>query len=208
MKEIKNKVREIAEIAKTCPDNLQVVCFETLLKHYLGSLEQTGQEKTTGMPSTGGTPKETAATTTGTPPTNPVKQDDVKDADLHLKAKRFMEKEDVTLEQINNLFYKEGPDIKPLFDDLKTTRMAESQIRVTLLQCLVAAMLNGEFEASITDVKTECTQRKCLDSSNFTANFRNNGTLFDSAKIDRRTQTLRLSDAGRKELADLIKELQ
>ena len=38
MKQIKDKIIEIAEIAKSCPDNLQTTCFETLLKYYLAKL--------------------------------------------------------------------------------------------------------------------------------------------------------------------------
>ena len=34
MSKLKEKVLELAEIAKECPENLQVVCFELLLKHY------------------------------------------------------------------------------------------------------------------------------------------------------------------------------
>jgi hypothetical protein len=35
MENIKNKVREFTGIAKECPENLQVICFELLLSKYL-----------------------------------------------------------------------------------------------------------------------------------------------------------------------------
>jgi len=38
MTKLKEKVLELAEIAKECPENLQVVCFDLLLRHHLDSL--------------------------------------------------------------------------------------------------------------------------------------------------------------------------
>ena len=210
MKQIKDKILEIADIAKVCPDNLQVVCFETLLKHYLTGLTQPPlKSPAEGSPKTTPAHNEAKRSPAETEePANAGKQEDIKESDIHLKVKRFMEKEAVTLDQINNLFFKEGDRILPLFDNLKTTRMAESQIRITLLQSLVNALTTGEFQADVSAVKAECSQRKCLDASNFTANFRNNISFFDDKKIDRKTTSLKLSDPGRKELADVIKELQ
>ena len=57
-------------------------------------------------------------------------------------------------------------------------------------------------------VRTECRDRKTLDSTNFAANYKNNASLFDFEKFDRETKALRLAEDGRKELAQLIKELQ
>lgn len=212
MKNMKDKVLEIVDIAKSCPENLQTLCFEILLKHFLASLEQAPDKSKKEAP-TGTTPKPSEKAE----PSSEVKsdeeaskgvQEDIRESDLHVKMKRFMKKAGVTITELNNLYYKEGDLFLPLFDDLKTTQMAESQIRVTLLQCLVNALTTGEFEAKIEAVRAECTQRKCYNSSNFTANYRNNGELFDSDKIDRKTANLKLSDTGRKKLADLIKELK
>jgi hypothetical protein len=55
-------------------------------------------------------------------------QADITLADLHLKARKFLEKHGVSIGHRNNLFYKEGTEIKPLYDDLKATRMSEAQI--------------------------------------------------------------------------------
>ncbi len=210
MKQIKEKILEIVEIAKTCPENLQAICFETLLKYYLekqSSLPAKGRKDLTAeIPKPGETETESSGRKSKIQPEG--KQEDIKESDLHLKARKFMEKEGVTITEINNLFYKEGDRILPLFDNLKTTRMAESQVRVTLLQCLVNALTAGDFQTQLENVRTECTERKCYDGGNFLTNFRNNRTLFDSEKIDRKITSLRLSEAGKKELAKIIKELQ
>ena len=119
-----------------------------------------------------------------------------------------MEKYSVSLADLNNLLYKEGQQILPLYEDVKTTRMAEAQIRIALLLSLRNALTNGEFEATIDAVRTECRDRKCYDQGNFAANFRNNQSLFDFEKYTKEMAEVRLSENGRKELAQLIKELQ
>jgi len=207
MKNIKDKVLEIADIAKACPENLQAVCFETLLKHFLSCLMPTTEKSKKDETAKPLKEKETPEGKTE-PETQPAKQEDIRDSDLHMKVKRFMQKEVVSLNQVNNLFYREGDKILPLFDDLKTTHMAENQIRITLLQCLVNAFATGEFEADIEAVRAECIQRKCYDSPNFAANFKKNKSLFDFDKFDRTAKKVKLSDTGRKELADIVKELQ
>ena len=120
-----------------------------------------------------------------------------------------MEKQELSLGDLNELFYKEGGQIKPLFEDLKTTKASESQIRLGLLSALRGAIQNGEFEFNGEDVRQQCELRKTYDSTNFKANFRNNKRLFDKFEnYDKENPTIRLSEDGRAELAKLIKELQ
>lgn len=207
MKEMKDKILEIASIAKSCPDNLQAICFETLLKHYLLSLdtviadskpvkEQNLDESISQKSIDVG-----IGLAIG-------QQDELKEKDLHVKMRRFMQSEGITIEDINNLFYKEDGNILPIFDDLKTTRLSESQIRIALLQAVVNAFTAGEFQADVAEIRAECIKRKCYDMSNFTNNFKNNKNLFDFNKFDKSTKTIRLSESGKKELSSLLKELQ
>jgi len=202
MKKIKEKVLEIAEIAKSCPDNLQSICFETLLKHYLATIAITSPLPETIQKEV--KPEQAVAAVEAATQ----KQEDLKETDLHVKVKRFMEKETITIDLLNNLFYKEGDKILPLFDDLKTTRTSESQIRVALLQSLVNAFTTGEFQSSVEEIRDICIQRKCYDKNNFSSNFKNNKNLFDFEKFDRSTTNVKLSDPGKTELANIIKELQ
>jgi hypothetical protein len=201
-----DKVREFADIAKTLPENLQVVCFELLLKHHLEGGGSRPPKDALADPSPTPTPLPPVQVT---PPAEAgSKQEDLKAADLHLKAKKFLEKYTLSLEHLNNLFFKEAGAIKPLYEDLKTTRMSEGQIRITLLLALRSAISTGEFETSVDAVKQECTERKCYDSSNFGNNFNNNKSLFDFDKFAKGITAVKLSEAGRKELADVIQELQ
>ncbi len=205
MEEMKDKVLEIADIAKSCPDNLQVACFETLLKHYLSGLQM----------SPGGSPEAARVTgvqagTENQPNVDAEarqKQDELRDADFHLKFKRFMKNESVPLEDLNELFYKEGEEIHSLYEDLKTTKEAEGQIRITLMQALRNAMGTGEFEADVESVRQDCKARKCYNGPNFTATFRNNKALFDFEKFEKSTKSVRLSETGKKELGKVVKKL-
>jgi hypothetical protein len=205
---LKDKVVEFAAIAKGLPENLQVVCFELLLKHHLDAagVRPAKEAETARDPATGPSPLPAVQVT---PPAEPgSKQEDLKPSDLHLKAKKFLEKHAISIDHLNNLFFKEAGALKPLYEDLKTTRMSESQIRITLLIALRSAIATGEFEATIEAVKQECTERKCYDSSNFGNNFNNNKSLFDFNRFAKGVTSVRLSEPGRKELADVIQELQ
>jgi hypothetical protein len=42
--------------------------------------------------------------------------------DLHLKARKFLTEYSISLDDINQLFFIEGEEIKPLYDDLKPQR--------------------------------------------------------------------------------------
>ena len=135
-------------------------------------------------------------------------QHDLKNTDLHLKAKKFLEKYTLSLDQLNNLLFKENDEIKTLYEDLKTTKTSENQIRITLLLALRNAIKKGDFEASVESVREECAQRKSYDSKNFNANYNNNKASFDFDKFDKDTKLVRLSEEGKKLLAQVIQELQ
>lgn len=127
---------------------------------------------------------------------------------MHLKVRRFLQKYNLTLEDLNQIYYKQGAEILPLYEDLRTTRMAESQIRIALLQALRAAISTGDFEFDGEEVRAETRARKCYDRGNFTANFKNSASLFDGfQKYEKKSPVVRLSEDGRSELAGLIREL-
>lgn len=119
-----------------------------------------------------------------------------------------MEKYKISVEQLNQLFYKEGDSILPLFDDLKTTRTSECQVRVALLKALVNALSSGEFQTNVEEIRSDCQARKCYDTNNWNNNFQNNASLFDFGKYKKDLKTVRLSEDGKKELSELIGELQ
>lgn len=209
MAKLNEKVQEFAEIAKTLPENLQAVCFELLLRDHLERLRPdnaTGKSKadTPAAPS----PKEQGDNVIEVSAADTSKQVDFKLADLHVKARKFLEKYNLSIDHINNLFFQEAKEVKPLYDDLKTTKTSESQIRVALLLALRKAMSTGEFEVETTAVKDECSERKCYDVKNFGNNFNNSKSLFTFDKFTKDTSAVRLAEHGKVALAELVKELQ
>jgi hypothetical protein len=199
--ELKKQIQQFAEIAKECPENLQETCFRLLLENYLGGKKPGGGD---AAPSTKG---KTAEDGTHAARETPAKQGDIQQSDIHVKVKRFMEKNGVTLEDLNLVFYKEADSFLPLFDSLGTTKTSESQIRVALLRCLRTALATGEFEGPLEEVRTESQQRKCYDVNNWRNNFVNNAGLFDNDKFTKDI-TLKLSEDGKKELAAVVKALK
>lgn len=204
----KERVLEIVSIVRECPDNLQPLCFELLLRDYLETRQRPPATSAQGTQAAATTPApEREATADSSPADASMGQQDLKMADLHMKARKFAEKHVISLDQLNSLFYKDGGELKPLYEDLKTTRMAEGQVRVALLHALLAGIKTGEFVADGEAVRAEVQQRKSYDKANFAANFKNNAVLFDGFGSYVKGSPLRLSEDGRKELAELIKEL-
>jgi hypothetical protein len=213
MTKLKDEVLKLVDIAKECPENLQVVCFELLLRSHLESTLRKG-------PPTPATASEAEIK----PPTvlpaaavesNPVipagvqkNAQDIVEPDLHVKVRHFLKKYGITLEQVNNVFYKQDGAFLPLYEDLKTTRMSDSQVRITLLQALGSSFQSGEFQATVETVRQECKDRKCYDGANFAANYTNSSASFDFEKYDKSVIHVKLSEEGKKSLAELIKELQ
>ena len=207
MSKLKDKIIEFSEIAKSLPDNFQVICFELLLKNHLEGGKPPQRES--APPPESPAPSAPLAELQVTPAADlGNKQEDLLLKDLHVKTKKFIEKYAVTLDQLNNLFFKENGEIKPLYDDLKTTRTSESQIRIALLLALQSAISTGDFEIETESVRQQCVERKCYAGTNFAANFKNNKSLFDFDEYTGSTLSVRLSENGKKELADIIKELQ
>jgi hypothetical protein len=126
---------------------------------------------------------------------------------LHMKTKRFMTNNDVTIEHINNVFYMDGENFELLITDFGAKSMADGQMRIAMLQALHQALINGDFTATVASVREECKMRKCLDAANFTANFKNNAGIFDFGEWTKGITDLRLSEDGKKALAEVVKKL-
>lgn len=203
--ELKTRIAEFAAIAKDCPDNLQEKCFELLLTDYLDRKPQAGPSAPRFEERVPTPESETIPTT----PSLPTGQEDIALPDVHVRARRFLERYNVTVEDVNQVFYKEGDQILPLYEDLKTTKASECQIRIALMLAFRSAINSGEFVFNGETVRAECQTRKCYDQPNFVTNFRRNGDLFDAfTGYERNAPEIRLSENGRKALADLIKVLR
>lgn len=202
---LKQKIIEFVAIAKDCPENLQEKCFELLLEDHLkqlhckspGGFDDTQQPKLARDENTKDDDKKTP------------KQEDITDSDIHVKARQFLKSYGLTLSHINQLFYKEDENFLPLYDDLKTTKVSESQIRIALLNSLVNGMSKGNFDFNVESVRNEAQARKCYDISHFSAILTNSKELFDGfTKYNKTIPTIKLSTEGKSKLAEVIKDLQ
>jgi hypothetical protein len=205
--ELKKKILEISEIAKQVPENLQQSCFEILLKDLLATPSQPAPPRE--QPLRRETPTKDLDDKQKTSVDDAVKtQDDLVEGDLHVKVKHFLKKYGLTVGHLNNLFYKEADVVLPLYEDLATTRASEGQLRIALLQALRNAIFAGEFEFNVEAVRQECKDRKYYDSANFATNIKKTLDLFDIDDYTKDTKTAKLSEAGKRELSDIVEELQ
>ena len=203
---LKQKIEEFVALSKDCPENLQEKCFELLLADYLQRL----RPKTPDVAEDAKQPKLTSDEDKkeGEDKKTP-QQEDIAETDLHVKARNFLKKSGLTVEHINQLFYKEEGNFLPLYDDLKTTKAAESQIRVALLHALLSGMHTGGFEFNGESVRNEVQIRKCFDQPNFATIFKKNSELFEGfSNYSKTSPTIRLSADGKARLAEVIKDLQ
>jgi len=203
---LKQKIMEFVALAKDCPENLQEKCFELLLAHHLQHLrpKAPSEREDPNPPKPTGDEDKKEGEDKKTP-----QQEDIAETDLHVKARQFLKKSGLTVEHINQLFYKQEGSFLPLYDDLKTTKTSESQIRIALLHSLLEGMRTGDFAFNGESVREEAQVRKCYDSPNFAAHFKNSKELFDGfSKYNKTSPTIKLSADGKARLAEVIKDLQ
>lgn len=215
MTDLKEKLKEIVDLVGMVPEQFKAQCFELLLKD---AIESTRATSTKG-PTTNGqqAPKENPRRQDLTPKDGEVADeipdastgghDEVANGDLHAKTRKFLERNGISLADVNELFYKEGQEIKSLVEDYHSNKMSEIQIRVALFQSFHNGLATGEFKTTVNGVRAECADRKAIDGPNWAANFKKKASLFDFGEFTRDVSELRLSEDGKLELATLLKGL-
>jgi len=199
---IEAQLKQILALVKECPENLQEKCFELLFAHVIGNSKSPAKNSPPVASIDAPLPDEEDEEKR-----EPMSSgDEIKLSDIHTKAKALIKNNGITIEDINNLFYKENGEFKPLFDDLKTTKMADSQFRLALLESLKNALKDGEFKFTIETIRSLCDTHKCYDKSNFAANFKNNKGLFVD-EYKKGTAEMQLSPQGKKELSRIVAEI-
>lgn len=198
MKISKETLNEIVELANSCPEKYQEKCFEILLGAELNSSNANTPERSL-IPDEPSNSSTTDRTETS---------HEISKLDLHIKTQNFLEKFGIEYKTINRVFYKEGGAIRLMVDDLKTTRSSEVQVKLGLISAFINAVENGSFDFDGEAIRALVQERKAYDKANFAANFKNNGSLFESlTSYSKQSPTIKLSEAGKAELATLIKDL-
>ena len=190
------QLKEIIALAEICPEPYKVECFKLLLKYQLG--EHLNKQSVFV--------NDTAQESDGIENTVDKKQREIVDSDLHLKFKKFMKDYGIEIERINQLFYFEEGAFLGMYDDLKSVKIAETQMRVALLHAMINAMNCGNFEFDGEAVRAECQKRKAYDQ-NYATNFKNNSSLFEGFVAYKKGISIKLSENGKNELSKVIEEL-
>ena len=221
MPDLKEEIKDIVEIVALVPESLKGMCFEMLLKDVLVKRDGSARPSSNALAPPTSEPNSEKAASSQSSADNPTGQtstlatgtqpkvnggSDITILDIHMKAKKFIEKGGLTLEHINNVFYKEGDKFELLVTDLGETTMAGGQIRIASMQSLQRALTDGEFTTTVEAVREECKMRKCYDGPNFAKNFKNSATYFDFPEWTKYVTDLRLSEEGKKALAEAVKK--
>ncbi len=208
---LKSEIKEIIEIVKQCPDSLQEKCFELLLENFINSNNTPNTPQQNSAPVSSkrndyadiSAPKEEK---------NEAENQSTEIAlkDFHVKVQRFLQSNNITIENINYLYYKENDKLMPLYDTLNSTNMCECQIRLALLTAFENSFFdnNGEMMFTCSEVRTRCNTMKCYNASNFASYFKNNSSLWENwpEKPDKNL-SIYLSAEGKKELAKVLLDL-
>jgi hypothetical protein len=203
---LKTEIKEIIEIVKSCPENLQEKCFEILLTNLLKPESKNIKKDN---------PTVTETTQVETKKEEPKEEgngngdgkeidSEISLKDFHIKTKKFFEAKGITIEHLNKLYYKDHEKLLPLYEELGTNKISETQIRIALLTAFENSFSNGDFEFSKTTVRERCKLLKSWDANNASNNYRNNKDFFDDIDSD---DSIKLSALGKDELAKVLKEL-
>lgn len=203
---LKTEIKEIIEIVMSCPENLQEKCFEILLTNLLKPESKNIKKdnptvtETTQVETKKDEPKDEGNDTGDSKEID----SEISLKDFHIKTKRFFEAKGITIEHLNKLYYKDNDKLLPLYEELGTNKISETQIRIALLTAFENSFSNGDFEFSKTTVRERCKLLKSWDTNNASNNYRNNKDFFDDIDSD---DSIKLSTLGKDELAKVLKEL-
>ena len=169
---LKNEIKDIIEITNQCPEGLQEKCFELLLENYLKTNEQTKrnivqtafEESNQSVDFTPNEPKEEKQSCV---------EEEIVLTDFHIKIRRFFESNNITIEMINSLYYKEDGKLMPLYESLNSNKMTDCQNRIALLTAFESSFSNGgEMVFNGEVVRQRCQDLKCYDAPHFADTFK------------------------------------
>lgn len=205
--QVRAHIEEILDIVERCPEKWQERCFDLLMSNLLQSVEGMKSDSRSGATSSRQT-ADSQATAAADPTATEKGGMEIKPSDLHIKVRKFLNDNGLTVNQLNALFYREGEEFKPLFETMGTTKMNESQIRLALLESLRRALNNGDFVFDPERVRQMCRDLKCYDPPNFTSNFKDRSDDFWSwPNKYSKGITVELLPEGKKVLAEVVQAL-
>ncbi len=199
---LKLEIKEIINITKECPAELQQRCFELLLNNFLSNFSTPLSSQQTAFK------EQEIKTVTVESQETTVAADEINENDFHVKVRRFLESNNIKASDLNRVYYKENGCLMPYYESMHSTKMSECQIRLTLLTAFENGYSTGEFVVNGELVRKRCQELKCYDLANFTTIFKTNSEIFDNwgEKYDKSTDYA-LSSEGKKQLAQILIKL-
>lgn len=183
------EIKEIVELVKICPQNLQEKCFEILLNYALSSKKDSHATPAikNGVVGQSG--------------------DDAQEipSEIKKRLKAFAGQHQLSEAEIYKIFsIDEEGNINIEANDLKSKKVAQQQRRLALLIGVKYQLANGSFDIPKDELREACVTYSAYDAANFVQNLRNMKEIFAGFKP---TATNKLSPLGKSQAAALIKEL-
>ncbi len=184
------ELKEILELVKMCPQNLQEKCFEILLNDALTSMKG-GRRADTGAK--GEIPDRADVGASGVPP------------EIKKRIKVFAEHHQLSDVEIYKVFgVDEAGNVSIEAADLKSKKVAQQQRRLALLIGVKHQFAESSFDVPKDELREACVTYGAYDAANFVQNLKNMKEIFAGFKP---TATNKLSPLGKTQAAALVKEL-
>jgi len=186
--ELIKEIKEIIEIVKTCPQNLQEKCFEVLLTNALGQTKKQAAQNATSE-----VVKKTQDENSNVP------------IEISKRIKTFAGQFGLTEAAVSKVFLTdESENVSIEVTDLKAKKTSQQQKRLALLIGARHQFMEGSFDVPNDELREMCVTYGAYDAANFATNTKNFKEIFAGFKSGAKNK---LSPIGKKEAANLIKEL-
>lgn len=189
--DLAKEIKEIVELVKICPQNLQEKCFEILLSHALSQKEVNRPVVIMDKDMSG--------------KNLPISINQNVPAEIQKRLKTFAGQHQLTEDEIRKLFnLDDAGNVSIEATDLKSKKVAQQQRRLALLIGVKHQLADGNFDVPKDELREACVTYGAYDAANFVQNLKNMKEIFAGFKP---TATNKLSPLGKKQAAELIKEL-
>lgn len=182
--ELKKQLKEIVEIAESCPEPYKERCFSVLLEHFLSSKEK--MKEFVGKP-------------------NREEKEESFSGEWSPAFLKFIEEYGLK-EAIYQIFHFEDGKCEIIVKDLRTNNKATGQVNLALLLGIKHLAEEGAPNVPNEELRQLCDEHAVLDSANFSANMKKNKNLFLPTKRKGK-KDWKLTKPGENKAAELIKEL-
>lgn len=184
---LKDKIKEIADIAESVPDRFKEKCFELLLNNFLSSISLVTPPK--------------KITKDIVPPSTKIQ------FPITTQLRLFMKKTEVTEDELKSILLFANGDIH-FVKEPEPENVIDGQMQWAMLLALKNCIINDSLSIDPEDVRSICQEKGYYDSANFAANFKKEkySKLF-KGPMKPHGDPQALTNEGYTELANVIRSL-